>query len=154
MFFGLSSEDRIKAGQAARSAYEANFNWDEVLRKWMISLDDAPKANWNAPFRQIRIPQVEEIPKFNNNKEFLDWAVSAYLPYSGLQNSYEILCLLRDLNFQSFKPNPCGYFYSESSYFNRVGFMDLFKSKAETFNFWESVRCDKRKLQQGDWLND
>ena len=162
MFFGLSSEDRIKAGQAARSAYEANFNWDEVLRKWMISLDDAPKANWNAPFRQIRIPQVEEIPKFNNNKEFLDWAVSAYLPYSGLQNSYEILCLLRDLNFQSFKPNPCGYFYSESSYFNRVGFMDftrdhvlnMFKSKAETFNFWESVRCDKRKLQQEDWLND
>lgn len=162
MFFGLSSEDRIKAGQAARSAYEANFNWDDVLNKWMLSLDASPKAKWDKPMRKITIPAEADIPKFNNNKAFLDWAISKFLPYSNLANSFEANCLLRDLNFQSFKPNPCGFFYSEHSYFDRTHFtpftkehvLNMFKAKAEVFNFWESARVGGTGLRNEDWLND
>ena len=160
MFFSLPENERLECGQNTLSMYRSNFNWDEVVKKWMVSLDAAPNASWDAPHRQIRLPEKDDIPKLNNNKDFLDWAISTYLPYSGLKNSYEANCLLRDLNFQSYKPNPCGYFYSENSYFNRTGFADfnkqhvlkMFRGKAETFNFWENVRCGKRKLQEEDWL--
>jgi intein/homing endonuclease len=161
MFFSLPESDRAAISEKTLSEYSRNFNWDEVVEKWMISLDQSPKAAWDKPLRQIKMPD-DKIPNFTNNKDFLDWAISAYLPHSNLINSYEANCLLRDLNFRSYKPNPCGFFYSESSYFNRVPFVDfgkehvinMFKSKAETFNFWESVRCGKRKLQSEDWLND
>ena len=162
MFFSLPESERSKLSEATLSAYRNNFNWDDVVAKWMISLDDAPKANWDKPFRQIKIPDETTIPTFNDNKAFLDWAISSYLPHSDMMNSYEANCLLRDLNFQSYKPNPCGFFYSENSYFNRVNFMEfnrnhvikMLKTKAEIFNFWESVRCGKRQLQREDWLND
>jgi glycosyltransferase involved in cell wall biosynthesis len=161
MFFSLPESDRAAISEKTLSEYSRNFNWDEVVGKWMVSLDQSPKGAWDKPFRQIKIPD-DKIPNFTNNKDFLDWAISSYLPHSNLINSYEANCLLRDLNFKSYKPNPCGFFYSENSYFNRVPFVDfskdhvikMFKGKAETFNFWESVRCGKRKLQSEDWLND
>lgn len=161
MFFSLPESGRSKLSESTLAAYKKNFNWDNVLSKWMLSLDDAPVSVWNKPFRQIKIPD-QAVPTFNNNKAFLDWAINTYLPHSGMINSYEANCLLRDLNFQSYRPNPCGYFYSESSYFNRVPYVDftrdhvikMLKAKAEIFNFWESVRCGKRHLQNEDWLND
>lgn len=160
MFFGLSSEDRLEAGRKARSAYEANFNWDEVVKKWMISLDQSPKATWDKPLRQINLPQDDTIPKFSNNKAFLDWAIKTYVPYAGLLNSYEANCILRDLNFQTCKPNPCGFFFSENSYFDRVNHqpfgkehvLKIFRGKAEIFNFWEKARVGINKLQNEDWL--
>jgi glycosyltransferase involved in cell wall biosynthesis len=160
MFFGLSGEDRLEAGRKARSAYEANFNWDEVVKKWMISLDQSPKATWDKPLRQINLPQDDAIPKFSNNKAFLDWAIKTYVPYAGLLNSYEANCILRDLNFQTCKPNPCGFFFSENSYFDRVNHqpfgkehvLKIFRGKAEIFNFWEKARVGINKLQNEDWL--
>ena len=160
MFFGLSNEDRLEAGRKARSAYEANFNWDEVVKKWMISLDQSPKATWDKPLRQINLPQDDTIPKFSNNKAFLDWAIKTYVPYAGLLNSYEANCILRDLNFQTCKPNPCGFFFSENSYFDRVNHqpfgkehvLKIFRGKAEIFNFWEKARVGINKLQNEDWL--
>lgn len=161
-FFSMSEEDRNKLSRETESEYRRNFNWDEVVKKWMVSIDAAPIAKWDKPIRQIRIPNNPEIPKFNNNKELLDWAISTYLPYSGMINSYEANCLLRDLNFRSYRPNPCGYFYAESSYFNRVPIVEfginnvinMLKARAESFNFWESARCGKRQLKNEDWLND
>lgn len=160
MFFGLSNEHRLEAGRKARSAYEANFNWDEVVKKWMISLDQSPKATWDKPLRQINLPQDDTIPKFSNNKAFLDWAIKTYVPYAGLLNSYEANCILRDLNFQTCKPNPCGFFFSENSYFDRVNHqpfgkehvLKIFRGKAEIFNFWEKARVGINKLQNEDWL--
>ena len=79
---------------------------------------------------------------------------SSYLP------SYEANCILRDLNFQTCKPNPCGFFFSENSYFDRVNHqpfgkehvLKIFRGKAEIFNFWEKARVGINKLQNEDWL--
>jgi len=161
-FFSLPEDARLAKGHEARLAYEKNFDWDTVVAKWMKSLDASPPSKWDAHLRQVKIPTNEQIPNFNNNKSFLDWAIGTFLPHSDMINSFEANCLLRDLNFQTFKPNPCGYFYSENSYFDRVNFvpfsrdnvLNMLKAKADIFNFWEKARVGNTVLQMEDWLSD
>jgi glycosyltransferase involved in cell wall biosynthesis len=159
-FFSKSKDEQAAIGLETRKAYETNFSWDRVVDSWMISLDDCPIANWNQQFRQINIPEDGKMPQFSSHKDFLDWAISTYLPYSGLINSYESNSLLRDLNFESVKRNSCGYFYSEVSYFDRVNFtpfhrqdvINIMKHRAEAFNFWEKARAGYINFQNEDWL--
>ena len=157
-FFEASEDERASLSAMTRRAYETNYSWDKVIDLWMKSIDACPKANWSKPMRQINIPT--QTPKFNNNKEFVDWALRSYMPYSNIVNSYEANCLLRDMNFQCYKPNPCGYFYAENSYSDRVhyqGFgqetlINAVKSKAEIFNFWEKARTGEVQFNKENWL--
>ena len=157
-FFEASEDERAHLSAMTRRAYETNYSWDKVIDLWMKSIDACPKANWDKPMRQINIPT--ETPKFKNNKEFVDWALRSYMPYSNMVNSYEANCLLRDMNFQCHKPNPCGYFYAENSYFDRVhyqGFgqetlINAVKGKAEIFNFWEKARTGGIQFNKENWL--
>jgi glycosyltransferase involved in cell wall biosynthesis len=161
-FLSLPEEKRDELGKRAREAYVANFQWDKVVDKWMQSIDACPKGQWDLPLRQINLPAEDKMPKVRNNYEFLEWALKTYIPYSRLEGSFELNCILRDMNFQSHRPNPCGYFYSENSYFDRVNFVpfsaqnviELFRGKAEVFNFWENARVGNVKLHNEDWLND
>jgi glycosyltransferase involved in cell wall biosynthesis len=157
-FFELSPDQRSELGQKAREAYLRAYSWDRIIKKWLVSIEACPKANWGRPIRQVRIP--ETTPEFRTNKEFLDWAANTYLPHFNLINSYELSCMLRDLNFGQYKPNPCGYFYSENSYFDRGAsrpftrddVTKLFKHKAEMFNFWERARVGQITFPQENWL--
>jgi hypothetical protein len=159
-FFSKSKDEQAAIGVETRQAYEANFNWDRVVASWMIALDDCPYADWNQPHRQINIPKEDKFPEFNNNKDFLDWCISTYMPYANLINSYEANNLLRDLNFQSARKNSFGYFYSETSYFDRVNYTPFYKndviammkSRATIFNFWENARIGNIKFPQENWL--
>jgi glycosyltransferase involved in cell wall biosynthesis len=157
-FFRLSEPEREELSSHTFASYKANYNWDRVVKVWEDAIDATEPKNWNIPPRLIQPPP--EVPKGLTNKQFIDWAVQAYLPYSGLKDSFEIMCILRDLNFGAFKNNPCGYFYSENSYFDRVNFsafgrdhiLNLFKQKAEAFNFWEKARVGQIQFKKESWL--
>lgn len=159
LFFSLTDDEQLAMSVKTRESYEANYSWDKTVSRWMQSIDSCPTADWTKPIRQISIPEGDP-PEFPHNKAFLDWAISTYLPHSNLINSYEANCMLRDLNFQSYKPNPCGYFYAESSYFERTNFVPfgradvvrMLKHKAEIFNFWEKARVGQVKFEQEAWL--
>lgn len=161
-FFSLSEEERESLSKSTLEAYRASYDWDSVVASWMRSIDDCPVADWSKPIRQIKLPKEDTIPNFTNNKDLLDWGIRTYLPYSDLLNSYEANCLLRDLNFKTHKDNPCGFFYSENSYFDRTerksfskeDLIRMFRNKAEIFNFWEKARHGYVEFKQESWLND
>ena len=160
-FFSASESIRQNISKRTVQSYHQNYSWNRVIDSWMKSIDHCPFANWDAPIRQINIPSEDKIPNFPNNKQLVDWAISTYLPYSDMFNSFEANCLLRDLNFQSYRPNPCGYFYSESSYFDRVNYVpftkvdliNMVKGKADIFNFWEKARVGQITFQQENWID-
>jgi len=157
-FFSLSGEDRDILSSEARKSCLAEFDWDKASENWSRVINDCSYGKWDSPIRQVG--QVPDMPKFVNNKQFLDWSIDTYIPYSDAKNSFESSCLLRDLNFKTFKNNSCGYFYSEMSYFNREQSQPFSKEhvtrmlegKKKSFNFWESARQNPSLLKDESWL--
>lgn len=158
-FFNLSEPQRRKLGEVQRKNYLSHYNWESVVDKWCISINSCPKAVWNSAHRHIHLP--EGIPKVGSNSDFVNWALHSFLPYSDLVGSYEASCLIRDLNFGKYKPNPCGYFYSENSYFDRIperpfsreNLIEMLSKRSEIFSFWENVRVGNINLPQENWLD-
>lgn len=156
--FKLSEEERNNLGKETRSSYISNYNWDKVVDKWRIAIDQCPYQSWDSPYTQITIP--ETFPVGITNKDFIDWCSDTFLPSENFKYSFEASCLLRDLNFRAHKPFPGGFFYSENSMDSRVDLtafspedvFNLFKMKAEIFNFWENVRCGHIVLEKENWL--
>jgi glycosyltransferase involved in cell wall biosynthesis len=156
-FFSLTEDQIQELSNKTRELTLEHYNWENVLDVWSASIDKS-EGCWDIPLRQVN--PAENPPDGLNNKQFLDWCVDNFLPYSDLKDSYDLMCLLRDLNFGSCRKGPCGYFYSENSYFDRVNYtefsrkdvINMFKSKCDVFNFWEKVRCGVIKLQEENWL--
>lgn len=152
----LSTEhDRKKISDAVSE----HFNWDKTSKKWETIIDAAKVANWHVNPNYVTIPDDSKIPKFKSNEEFITWALSNYLPDKTLDKGFDANCVLRDLNFGTFRNNPLGFFYSEVSYFNRENYKQLtpghiiqmLKSKAGFNNFWEQVRATNR-MKKESWL--
>lgn len=158
-FYGMSSSLRKKIGLLQRDNYLANYDWEKITDKWCIAINDCPKANWNKPFRNIQPPK--EIPKIISNYDFINWAIQSFLPHSDLIGTYETNSMIRDLNFGRYKAGPCGYFYSDNSYFDRAPerpfsrevVIEMLSKKSEIFTFWEKVRAGIIQLPQENWLD-
>ncbi len=157
--FNMSEQARIAEGLSTRESYLRNYNWDVTTGRWMRSIDDCPYQEWDAPYSQITIPEM--YPQGLSNKDFMDWCSDNIMPYENFKNTFDYACMLRDLNFRSCKPHPGGFFYSENSmdtrvdlqHFGHQNVIQLFKMKAEIFNFWENVRCGKIQLERENWLD-
>ena len=145
-------------GQKIRQAFEDNYGWDKTAKVWEECIDELDYGTWDAPFNPSN-PDLE-IPKFNNNKELIDFMVLRVLNEPRLLNTYSMNKILRDLNFASFKKNPGGFFYGELSLFNRENYrpftsemlVNSFKDRAKTKNFWENARFGNVQFPQENWL--
>lgn len=157
-FFSIiSEEERLGKGVETRELYEKHYSWDKAAEAWSKTIDNCPQSNWSIPPNLSNIPQ--QVPHFNNNKEFLDWALS-FINDPNLIGSYKHLSLLRDLNFSMFRNGAGGYFYSDNSAFGRENYrplspemvVNIVKSRVEKDNFWEKARAGMVQLPKEKWL--
>lgn len=158
-FFSLSQKEQESIGRKTRLLYEDHYTWSKMINNLIVEIDKVPYGKWNIPIRQINIP--EQIPKFNNNKSFLDYLIDTFVPFSKMKNSYEHISLLRDLNFGFARPMMGSYFFSDQSYsdglsktmpFSHEDIIKIFKEKAEAFNAYEIARANYTNEHKESWF--
>lgn len=156
----LNEPEEVRANKSfqVRQSFVENFSWDKTAQVWSEVIDSFGNGSWDTPpsFGNENV----ELPKFNNNKEILDFLIVNMFNEPKLLNSFKANCLLRDLNFGCFRNNPGGFFYSEQSYFNRQHhqpftvsiLVEMMKNNTKNKNFWENARIGKITFKEEDWL--
>lgn len=158
-FFEMSDREIEECNTKALEGCKTHYSWDVTSEKWCRLFDSLESPGWNQQIVKTKIPS--SIPENLNNKQFIDWVLSSLLPEMNLVGSYESNSLLRDLNFNSYKNLPCGFFYSENSYMGRENYVlftreilfEMVKRKAQSRNFWEDARSGAIKLNRESWLD-
>lgn len=155
---------RRNKGFKARESFLANFSWDKTAKKWSDAIESVGvvdiKLGWKSPPKSKKAIPPEEFPKFENNKQFMDWMFGQYLGMPEKIGTHTFNAILRDLNQGQFKNNPGGYFYSDMSAHGKAEYQPLTReilvqmlhNKVMERNFWEDVRAGKVQLKQEDWL--
>jgi glycosyltransferase involved in cell wall biosynthesis len=141
-----------------------NYSWDTTAKVWEDCIDSLPMLSndkgWDAPPILANPIPFEKLPEFNNNKLFIDFMSTEFLKQKRHLGSYSNLALLRDFNYGFFKPQPGGFFYSDSSVFGRnlaeglskETIHKMFSAKLEQNNFWEKIRAGMVSLAREEWM--
>jgi len=157
-FCSLTDEELKEKSRRALQGFHDNYNWDTTADKWMSIFEDLPYKDWSVESSKTELP--EKSPDNLSNSQFVEWLLNTFLPEYNLVGSHEAQCLIRDLNFGCHRPMPCGFFYSENSYFGRENFIELkredvfnmIKNRAQARNFWEDARTGKLTFKQESWI--
>lgn len=82
----ITNPKRMEAmGKAARICAENNYNWDELIKRWIFVLDNVrpkPRANtWDSPVEPVEAIKLQSIPDGLDNDAFLEWLYMTILKY-------------------------------------------------------------------------
>ena len=163
-FMAQPESVRRNKGFKTREGFLANFSWDKTAKKWADAIESVgvvdKRLGWESPSKAKKVIPPEEFPKFDNNKQFMDWMFGQYIGMPEKIGTHTFNAILRDLNQGQFKNNPGGFFYSDMSAHGKPEYQPLTReilvqmlhNKLMERNFWEDVRVGKVQLKQEDWL--
>lgn len=146
-YFNLDINERRKKAFETRQATINYYNWDKTCEKWMGVFDEMPKANWNAPPKQL-VP--EPIPEtFSDNWEMVNHLIKYYLKMPKLIGSYKALEWIKNLNWGIDLTSGKSNYHNEDAYISNIS---TYKSYTvddlvaemdgirNNFNYWEARR--------------
>lgn len=142
----LPSEIIRRKGMETREMFLKNYSWEKTAKQWTDFIDSQDFADWEIQPKFSNPPQ--EIPQFNNYKDFVNWAYKTHIALDDFIGSYEYIYILKCLNQQSIRANAD----SVPQQFTPDVLLANLKARAERDNLWEKARIGQMPLTYESWL--
>ena len=141
---------RRSRGANARDLSMRHYNYDRMAQKILqVFLGMGVRASWDVPKRVHR--PAQQIPQGLSNSDFVRWGFAAVAGRPELAYSTTALRMTRDLDWGYTLAGATPYFSDETFLgrarngreITREVLMDIWRSLANEFNYWEEARCGK-----------